>query len=235
MRIHRTPELTLLLAAALALAGCGPAPTASAPDQGWRATFAVAKGNLVSEGRNPYFVLEPGHRLHYRSGRETLVITVLDQTRVVDGVETRVVEEREEKDGRLAEVSRNYFAIDKATGDVYYFGEEVDIYKDGKVAGHGGSWLSGVGGARFGLIMPAKPKVGDKHYQELAPKAAMDRAEVLSVTEKVKVPAGTFENCLHVRESSPLDRGVGDKWYAPGVGLLKDEDLELTKVEGAGT
>jgi hypothetical protein len=33
----------------------------------------------------------------------------------------------------------------------------VDIYKDGEVAGHGGAWLSGAGGAKYGLTMPGEP------------------------------------------------------------------------------
>jgi len=224
---------TMLVAGILALAGCAPAPTASSSGQGWRDTFPVAKANLVPTGRNPYLVLEPGYRLRYQSGRETLTISVLDQTKVVDGVETRVVEEREEQGGKLTEVSRNYYAIDKASNDLYYFGEDVDIYKDGKVVGHQGAWLSGAGGARFGLMLPGKARVGDRFYQEVAPKVAMDRAEVISVTEKLKVPAGTFSNCLHVRETSPLDSGAGDKWYAPGVGLIKDDEFELVWIEPA--
>jgi hypothetical protein len=42
-----------------------------------------------------------------------LVITVLNETKVVDGIETRVVEERESEDGELVEISRNYFAVCK--------------------------------------------------------------------------------------------------------------------------
>ena len=157
---------------------------------------------------------------------------MLDETKTVDGVKTRVVEERETKNGRLEEVSRNYFAIDKVAGDVYYFGEDVDMYdKSGKVTGHGGSWLAGVNGARFGLMMPGAPKVGDKYYQEVAPGTALDRAEVVSVTENFKAPAGEFKNCLRTRESSGLESGSEDKWYAPDVGLVKDADFVLTKVE----
>jgi hypothetical protein len=144
---------------------------------------------------------------------------------------TRIVEERETEGGQLAEVSRNYFAIDKTTGDVYYFGEDVDEYKNGKVTGHEGAWLSGVNGARFGLMVPAKPKVGDRYYQEIAPKVAMDRAEVLGISEQVKVPAGVFANCLHTKESSGIESGSEDKWYAPDVGLIKDADFVLAKIE----
>ena len=78
----------------------------------------------------------------------------------MDGVTTGVLEEREEKDGQLIEVSRNYFATDPNTGAVYYFGEDVDNYKDGKIISHDSAWLAGEKGARFGLFMPGKPQGG---------------------------------------------------------------------------
>ncbi len=157
-------------------------------------------------------------------------MTVTRKTKVVDGVETRVVEEREEKDGKLTEVSQNYFAIDKTTSAVYYFGEDVDDYKDGKVVSHEGAWLSGVNGARFGMMMPGKPKVGDKFQQETAPKVAMDRCEIAAMGKQIKTPAGTFKNCLCAKEGSSLENGTSDKVYAPGVGLVKDDEFLLTKI-----
>ena len=198
----------------------------------FRGDFAVNKADLSDTGENTYFILKPGYRLTYQDGKDTLTITVLDETKVVDGVKTRVVEERETEDGQLAEVSRNFFAIDKKTSDVYYFGEEVDMYKGGKVVGHGGSWLSGVDGAKFGLMMPGAPKVGDKFYQELAPKVAMDRCEIISLDEQMKTPAGDFKNVMCAKDSSALEAGSEKKWYAPGVGLLKDGGFVLAKVEG---
>jgi len=197
----------------------------------WRETFTVDKANLADTGRNTYFILEPGYRLTFEHGKDTLIVTVLDETKVVDGVKTRIVEEKETAGGQLAEISRNYFAIDKATNDLYYFGEDVDEYRNGKVTGHEGAWLSGVNGARFGLMIPAKPQPGDKYYQEQAPKIAMDRAEIISVTEALKVPAGSYSNVLHTRESSGIESGSEDKWYAPDVGLIKDADFLLAKVE----
>jgi hypothetical protein len=223
----------MLLAAAgvAALALAGSVVCAKDEDGKWRKVFPVDKANLADSGKNTYLILEPGYRLVLEKGKDTLTITVLDETKVVDGVKTRVVEERETKGGKLAEVSRNYFAIDRTTGDVYYFGEDVDNYKDGKVTGHEGAWLAGVDGARFGLAMAGKPNVGDRYYQEVAPKVAMDRAEVVSLTEEVKVPAGTYKNCLRTRESSELESGSEDKLYAPEVGLLKDGGFVLAKVE----
>ena len=193
--------------------------------------FPVDKANLVTSGRNPYFILEPGYRFQFKAEDAALVVTVLDETKTVDGVETRVIEERETESGELIEVSRNYFAIDKTTNDVYYFGEDVDIYEDGKVVGHEGAWWSGVDGAKFGMMMPGKPKVGDKFYQEFAPKVAMDRCEVVGVSEAIKTPAGDFTDCLRTKETSPLESGGSVKIYAPGVGMVRDDEFLLVKVE----
>ncbi len=199
--------------------------------QTWRDAFLVDKANLVDRGKGTYFNLEPGYCLHFAHGKDTLTITVLDETQFVDGVKTRVVEEREMKGGKLAEVSRNYFAIDPSNDALYYFGEDVDIYKNGKVAGHEGAWRAGLQGASFGLMVSGKARVGDKYYQELAPKVAMDRAEVISVTEEVRTPAGTFNNCLQTRESSAVERGSERKWYAPGVGLVRDAEFVLVRID----
>jgi hypothetical protein len=216
----------------VALFSIAVAALSCAAEEKFQDTFNVDKINLADKGSNTYMILKPGYKLILTDGKDNLTITVLDETKTVDGVRTRVVEERETKDGKLDEVSRNYFAIDKATGDVYYFGEDVDMYDgNGKVTGHEGGWLSGLNEAKFGLMMPGKPKVGSRFCQELAPKVAMDRAEVVSISETVKVPIGTFKNCLKTTESSSLESGVEDKLYAPGVGLLKDGGFKLTKIE----
>jgi hypothetical protein len=204
---------------------------AGAPqDQGWTSTFALEPNELVSVGRNPYFILEPGYQLTLEDGSERLVITVLDETRLVDGVETRVVEERETENGEIAEVSRNFFAISRRTNSVFYFGEEVDVYKNGKIANHEGAWLSGQRGARFGLMMPGQPLIRGRYFQEIAPGVAMDRAEILSTSVTMKTPAGTFTSVLRTEESSPLEPLIREsKHYAPGIGLIQDGDLKLTK------
>ena len=226
---HRQMITALLM---LVLFGVAIAAVSCAAETNFQDTFNVDKINLADKGSNTYMILKPGFKLILTDGRDNLTITVLDETKTVDGVRTRVVEERETKDGKLDEVSRNYFAIDKANGDMYYFGEDVDMYDaNGKVTGHEGAWLSGLNGARFGLMMPGKLRLGGRYYQELAPGVAMDRAEVVSVSETVKVPIGTFKNCLKTTESSGLESGVEDKLYAPGVGLLKDGGFKLTKIE----
>ncbi len=196
----------------------------------WQEDFPIVPGDLSTTGRNAFFVLEPGFQTVLAAGSEQVTITVLNETETVAGIVTRVVEEREEEDGELAEVSRNYFAISKTSGDVYYFGEAVDTHEDGEIAGHPGTWRAGEGGCRPGLIMPGLPAVGQRYYQEVAPEKAMDRAEVVSLTESLETPAGIFTGCLRTLESTPLDQDEQEyKTYAPGIGLIQDEDLLLVR------
>lgn len=227
--MSRTRTLGLLLVVSLVtLSAFLPIPVAAQPVKDWQSVFAVDKKTLGVKGANPYFNLTPGYILSYRHGKDTDTLTVLNGTKRIDGVETRGVEDREMKDGRLVELTRDYYAIDPVTNDVYYFGEDVDVYKNGRVVGHEGAWLSGVNGAKFGMMMPGAPKAGQKFYQEQAPGVGMDRCEIVSVNDKIATPAGTFEKCIQVVESSPIEKGLRDhKWYAPGVGQVKDAGMVL--------
>lgn len=225
----RTRTVRTILAAAAILAV--PAAYAESKEQpsSWQMEFGIKNCNLQTTGRNPYFILEPGHQLVLEGGDTKLQITVLDETRTVDGVATRVVEEKEWKDGKLAEIARNYYAICEQTKDVFYFGEDVDFYENGKVVKHDGSWLAGKGN-RAGLMMPGSPKLRHKYYQEIAPRVAMDRAEVISLDDTCKTPAGTFSKCMKVKEGSAIElAAVEYKYYAPSIGFVGDESLRLTK------
>jgi uncharacterized membrane protein YkoI len=188
-------------------------------------TFALDPSDLVPSGRNPWFVLDPGYHLVLEkrgAHLERLVISVLDETRVIAGVTTRIVEERETVDGKETEVSRNFFARSRRSNDIYYFGEEG-----------GGGWTAGVAGARAGLFVPDTPLLGARYMMEIAPGVAMDRARVSRVDEVFETPAGRFTGCLRLEETSPLEPGVRDaKVYAPGIGLVYDDGLVLVERSG---
>jgi hypothetical protein len=145
MRISRTRSV-IGVAAAVGITALAGAALASQGDASWTQHFLIEPDELRSTGRNPYFVLEPGYELVLEDGDERLTVTVLPETKTVAGVETRVVEERETKGGALVEISRNYFAISARTNSVFYFGEEVDMYRDGRVVSHEGAWLAGCEG-----------------------------------------------------------------------------------------
>jgi hypothetical protein len=226
-----TRRLLLLALTVVSLAPCALADEVAKNGEGYQDRFEVDAADLSPTGRNPYFVLEPGYVLRFEGMEDdekaSLVITVLDVTELVGNIQTRVVEERESVGGELVEVSRNYFAISSRTQDVFYFGEEVDIYENGTVVGHEGGWRADGEGNRFGLIMPGNPTIGLHYYQEIAPGIAMDRAEVVSLTDDFDVPIGRFEHVLKTRETSAIEKGKEFKYYAPGIGLIKDGALLL--------
>jgi hypothetical protein len=182
---------------------------------------------------HPYLFLRPGYQVTLRGVEDKdtteMVITVLTETKVIGTTETRVIEEREFVKGKLVEVSKNYIAICRESGSVFYFGEDVDIYKGDSVVSHSGSWIA-EGNNKPGLFMPGLPLLGARYYQEIAPGVAMDRAEVISMVDSMQTPAGTFTNVLKVLETTPLDpKDKSYKYYAPRVGLIKDDDLVIVK------
>jgi len=147
---------------------------------------------------------------------------VLPQTDKVAGVEVTVVQEKDYENGELVESTLDYFAQHR-NGDVYYFGERVDVYEGGNIVGHEGSWLAGEGRNQPGIVMPAHPVVGQKFAQEKAPGIAEDELKVLSLTESVTVPAGSFTGCLKASDFNPLDGVTEFKYYCPGVGMVHEE------------
>jgi hypothetical protein len=182
---------------------------------------------------HPLVPLTSVRRTEFR-GREgdtriRVVSRVLDKTRRVAGVRVAIVDVREFEDGELVEHTRDYFAQD-GKGNVWYFGERVDDVEDGKVVGHEGQWFAGKHGAKPGLFMPVKPKVGQRFAQERAPGVAEDRSRVVAVGLEVTVRAGQFDECIRTRDYAPLDRSVEFKFYCADVGLVR-EKAKNTRVD----
>jgi hypothetical protein len=140
------------------------------------------------------------------------------------GVETTVVRAKEWKNGALFEETYDWYAQDIA-GNVWYFGEAVDFYKNGKVSNHKGSWEAGVRGAKPGIIMKKEPKVGDQYRQEYFKGVAEDMGTVVATNKKVTVPFGTFENCVQIKDSSFLDITAEHKYYCTDIGFLALEEM----------
>jgi hypothetical protein len=200
----------------------------------YTASFRDEDCTFSSTGRNPFFILEPNYQLMLAGGdageAAEVIITVLNETRQVNGTETRVIEERESIDGELVEISRNFFAICEETNSVFYFGEEVDDYNNGNIISHEGAWLAGEDANRAGVIMPGTVLLGARYYQEIAPNVALDRAEIIDTGEVIQTPSGDFSDTLITRETTPLEPDVAElKYYAAGIGLIQEEDLMLQR------
>jgi hypothetical protein len=221
-------------------------PMTALAGDGYTRNFPLGACNFQPWGGNAYFKLKPGRQLYLSNVRcvdegecdelEEVWITVLPETRLVNfslggnqySVRTRVVQEFETADGEVDEVSYNFFANCAPMNDVYYFGERVF---DGEGNPEDDAWIAGKDGARPGIIMPDRAfLLGSKYYQEQAP-AAQDRARHSAMGLEVEVPAGVFQNCVEVTETSPLEPGEESiKVYCPHVGIVIDDELELIAV-----
>ena len=135
---------------------------------------------------------------------------------------------------KFIEISHNYFA-QTAAGTVCYFGEDVMIFaKNGKFKGDtGGSWRADDPDNAPGIFMPANPRKGDSYQMEFAPGIAEDQVTIEDITT-VNVSGHQYRRALKVNEFSQLDGDSDLKYYAPNVGLIIDEVLQLTDFSVAG-
>ena len=186
---------------------------------------------------NPFAPFAPGSHWVYEGmtdeGLERVEVDVLWGTRTILGIEATVVQDRVFLDGELIEDTLDWVAQD-ADGNVWYLGEIAQNFEDGMLADLEGSWEAGVDGAKPGFWMKGDPAVGDIYRQEFLLREAEDIGEVLSLSEAVTVPAGSFTGCLQTKDYTPIEPEVFEhKFYAPGVGLVLEvnpetgEQLEL--------
>jgi hypothetical protein len=180
--------------------------------------------NFTTRIDNPYWPMRPGTRWVYRETdpegtRQKVVVTVTRRTRrIANGVTARVVHDVVTEKGRPVEVTDDWYAQDRK-GAIWYLGEYTKEYENGRVVSTEGSFEAGVDGARAGIIMPAKPRPGQKYRQEFYAGHAEDRGQIVSLREQAEVPFGHFRRVLMTKDTNPLEPKVLEfKFYARGVG-----------------
>jgi hypothetical protein len=180
---------------------------------------------------NPYFPLPPGAKWEFeiRQGGVTVqtdTLEVLRETRDVNGVQAMVVRDTVSSGNEIVEDTYDWFAQDKY-GNVWYVGESVDNYVGGALSGHAGSWEWGIDGALPGIIMWADPSahIAEDYHQEYFPGKAEDMGRVLGVNESLSVPFGSFDRVVKTLDFSNIETAREQKFYAPGMGLIKEMDV----------
>jgi hypothetical protein len=204
----------------------------------------IDPANFISEIDNPFYTLTPGTSFTFEGVNEDGVlerveIEITSETIEILGVSCLVVRDTVYENSELVEDTFDWFAQDME-GNVWYFGEDSKDYNDGEVVSTAGSWEAGVDGAQPGIIMNASPEVGITYRQEYYKGKAEDMAEVQNLNTSVSTPYGDFENCLEIKEWTPLEPGVSElKYHCPGVAYVVLEkmleggsgQLELIAVE----
>ncbi|WP_426985671.1 hypothetical protein [Pseudarthrobacter sp. Y6] len=203
---------------------------------------------------NKWFPLKPG--MQYTTtgtvtsaegtSTRTVVHTVTGLTKVIDGVKTRVLWDRDYADGELVESELAFFA-QTGKGTVWLFGEYPEEYENGGFVGAPSTFISGLAKAQAGIAMQARPRTGTPDYvQAYAPKVDfLDCGTVFQKDQHVCVPTGCYDDVLVIDEYNPLEppeAGHQRKFYSAGTGLVKvtavggadQEFMDLVKVKKLG-
>ena len=187
----------------------------------------IEPANFSPNVTNELFPLTPGKILVYtgiKDGKKALdLFAPTSRIRVINGVRTRVVEDRGYLDNVLKERTSDYYAQDRC-GNVWYFGEDTaTLDRHGKVVDTEGTWHYGVGGAQPGVFMQAHPQLGRRFRQEWLEGQAEDVFKVIDRSARVTVPFGSFRHALRTAETNALEPGVLDnKYYVRGVGEVAE-------------
>ena len=229
---------TLLGVAALAVAviglvpasaGAGAAASCQLPRFGPGRSYhpRIDPADFSPDVTNPWFPLTPGRTLVYtgtKDGQKALnLVATTSRTKKIDGVTTRVVEDRLYLSNVLEERTSDYYAQDRC-GNVWYFGEDTaELDRHGNIVSTEGSFHAGVDGAQPGVFMQAHPQVDRKFRQEWYQGHAEDVFKVIDRSAPVTVPYGSFGHALRTAERTALEPAVLDnKYYVRGIGEVAE-------------
>jgi hypothetical protein len=196
-----------------------------------------------SQSDNEYFPLKAGKYWRYQLTYQTMDGT-FKGVYAVENLPKQTIAEQQYYVRTLLDGSINYLQLDDK--GLLLKGREKTVDLDTKFTDTGQyiyqfplqvgtTWEDTV--LSKALIKTGPPQKTEFHIVAKVPVTA----KIESMTDMVKVPAGTFENCMRVVMSGNafVDAGnyVGKtivrvtetNWYAPGVGLVKSVREESTK------
>ncbi len=130
-------------------------------------------------------------------------------------VDTAIIQYVAYLDGRIHEVALDWYA-QADDGSVWYFGEDVFNYQDGKVADTKGTWMADET-TPAAMIMPAIPAVGNVYRPENVPEVVFEEVRVEKADHTVLGPSGNVAGAIEVMELH-MDGTREGKVFAPGYG-----------------
>jgi hypothetical protein len=195
---------------------------------------------------NPYWPMKPGTRWIYRGvedgnpSQDIVIVATTSTKKLANGITARVVRDTARSKGQIVEDTVDWYAQD-SDGNVWYMGEQTAEFENGKLVSRAGSWEAGKEGAMPGIMIPARPEVGQMYRQEYKKGEAEDNGQVLATNNLVGVKAGHYKGALVTMDTSTIEPDVVEfKFYAPNVGPLLALDVsggsareELVKMDQA--
>jgi hypothetical protein len=270
MRHHRVLQIVTLIILIIIVVACSSqpnaapiatrAPSATPEDTATEIPAEADISEYTSEDFNPdnfdrpteitnqWLPLTPGTQYVFEGETEEtgiiskhqVIFTVTDLTKIIAGVRSVVIWDRDYSEGELVETELAFFAQDN-DGNVWRMGEYPEVYENGVLV-ETPAWLSGLKGAVAGIMMPTSPTLGAPSYSQGWGPAVdfTDRAQVEETDQQVCVAVDCFENVMIVAEYSRAEPNAFQlKYYAPGVGNIKigyrgddatREQLELVEI-----
>jgi hypothetical protein len=181
---------------------------------------------------NPFLPMVPGTQFIYEGSARTgkgrlkrrVVVTVTDLTKKIDGLDSRVIWDRDFNNGRKIEQELAFFSQDDAK-NIWNTGEYVEELETGTLDAEASTWIAGRAGARPGIhfLGDPRPEAG-RYSQGYGPAVEWgDIAYVVRTDAHTCVPVGCFDDVVLTDETNPLehDDGHQHKYYARGVGNLR--------------
>ncbi|WP_240987302.1 hypothetical protein [Arthrobacter sp. Soil736] len=248
-------SVLILFLAMFTVTSAAPGAAAPAPDEhcgaGSAINFDASDFQASPRIDNTWFPLKPGMQFTTTgtvtstvtttgtvtstvTTKRTVIHTVTGLTKVIDGVKTLVMWDRDFSDGELVESELAFFAQTR-NGTVWLFGEYPEEYENGSFVGAPSTFIHGLDKAQAGIAMQASPRTGTADYvQAYAPKVDfLDCGDVFRTHQRVCVPTGCYNDVLEIDEYNPLEPDAGHqrKYYSAGTGLVKVTAVDGTEQE----
>ncbi|MDQ6934361.1 MAG: hypothetical protein M3130_03595 [Actinomycetota bacterium] len=231
--MNRTRKLVLaatVLGALLPSEGCALGSASStAPITYERIPFRASDFVDPKAAANKWFPLTPGTQLvkegttliGNRKVPYQVITTVTDVVRVIDGVKTVLVYDYELGTGQVTQRSLDYVAQDRI-GNLWIMGGATESWEAGRFVEVGDVWMSGVDGARAGILMPRDLTPRSPAWV-IAQHGHEESVSRFVTKQRVCVPFGCFSHVLVTREGTTAGPDNEFKYFAQGLGQIRNE------------
>lgn len=241
-RIHRV--LIPVVALGLLVTACGSGSATGKAKGGDKGTGACTNhapfdpANFVDPtlDTNRYQPLKPGLQwvragtteVGSRAVPHEIISTMTDVIREIDGVPTIAMLEEDIDAGEVSQVAIDYFALDR-DNNVWILGGYTEEYEGGEYTNTEDHWLGTAGGTRVGVLAPAEvTRTTPTWCIGGAPGDAPTVGSPKRIGTRECVKFGCYED-IRVVEEGPFNAPDNeDKYYAPGVGVVRNVPLDAS-------
>lgn len=156
------------------------------------------------------------------------ISTMTDVIRDIDGIPTVAMLDENTDSGEVSQVGIDYLALDKH-GNVWLLGGYTEDYEGGEYTNTEDHWLGTGGGEAVGILAPKDVTKATKTW---CIGGAPDEDPAVGIPKRVGirecVEFGCYENVRVVTEGEFDAPDNEDKYYAPGVGVIRNIPLDAS-------